>query len=92
MFSWIIFRPKLRGLSTTVKWEIFATGAVWVVYRVLVYYGYLTLGVIFTTLLLMLAPVLVYAFAHFFLKEKMSWKNFVAAVVIVGSIIYALAG
>ena len=92
LISWIIFRPKLGKLNSKVKWEIFATGAAWVVYRVLVYYGYLTLGVIFTTLLLMLAPILVYAFAHFFLNEKMSWKNFVAAVVIVGAIIYALIG
>src|SRR3989344_810066 len=84
LLSWLIFRPKINGLSRKVKWEIFITGAIWVAYRLLVYYGYLNIGVVFTTLLLMLAPVFVYAFAHFFLKEKMSWKNFVASIVIVG--------
>ena len=90
LISWLIFRPKINGLSRKVKWEIFITGAIWVAYRLLVYYGYLNIGVIFTTLLLMLAPVFVYAFAHFFLKEKMSWKNFVASIVIVGSVGYVL--
>ena len=71
---------------------IFITGAVWATYRIILYYGYTSLGIIFTTLLLMLAPILVYVFAHFFLKERMSWKNFVSAVVIVGSIIYAMVG
>ena len=90
LISWAIFRPKFGNLSTKVKWEIFLTGVVWVVYRVVVYYGYLNIGVVFTTLLLMLAPVLIYVFAHFFLKEKMSWKNFVASIVIVGSVGYVL--
>ena len=90
LLSFLIFRPKLTGLSAKVKWEIFLTGAVWVAYRLLVYYGYLNIGIVFTTLLLMLAPIFVYAFAHFFLKEKMSWKNFVAAIVIVGSVLYVL--
>ena len=92
LLSWVIFRPKLGKISSVVKWEIFLTGAIWVAYRVVAYYGYLTIGVVFTTLLLMLAPVLIYAFAHFFLKERMSWKNFVAAIVIVGSIAYAMSG
>ena len=92
LISWIIFRPRFKGLSSKVRWQIFLTGAVWVAYRLLVYYGYLNIGVVFTTLLLMLAPVLVYAFAHFFLKEKMSWKNFVASIVIVGSVVYVIVG
>src|SRR3989338_112296 len=90
LISWIIFKPKLQGLNTKVKFEIFLTGAIWVVYRILVYYGYLNIGVVFTTLLLMLAPVLIYTFAHFFLGEKMSWKNFVASLVIVGAVVYVL--
>lgn len=92
LLSWFIFRPKIVKLEPSIKWKIFLTGVIWVVYRVVAYYGYLTIGVVFTTLLLMLAPILIYIFAHFFLKEKMSWKNFAAAVVIVGSIAYAISG
>jgi len=90
LFSWIIFRPRLGKLSTKVRWEIFITGIVWVVYRIVIYYGYLSVGVVFTTLLLMLAPVLIYTFAYFFLKEKMSWKNFVASAIIVASVAYVI--
>ena len=92
LLSWIIFKPRFEKLDAVLKWQIFLTGAIWVVYRVIAYYGYLTIGVVFTTLLLMLAPILIYAFAHFFLSERMSWKNFFAAVVIVVSIVYVLVG
>ena len=90
LLSFFIFQPKFKKLNTKVRWEIFAIGVVWMLYRVIVYYGYLTIGVIFTTLLIMLGPIFVYTFAHFFLKEKMSWKNFAAALVIVASIVYAV--
>ena len=32
----------------------------------------------------------IYAMAYFILKEKISWQNFAAAIVIVGSVAYAL--
>ncbi len=92
LLSLIIFKPKFGKLSTKVRWTIFATGAIWMAYRVILYYGYLNVGVVSTTLLLMLGPIFIYIFAFFFLKEKIRWKNFAAAVVIVGAIIYAITG
>ncbi len=92
LFSFLIFRPHFGKLTTKVRWQIFITGAIWMSFRVLVYYGYLQVGIIFTTLLIMLGPVLVYVFAHIFLKEKMNWRNFAAAIVIVGAIVYSLWG
>ncbi|MDP3992071.1 MAG: EamA family transporter [Nanoarchaeota archaeon] len=90
LLSLLIFRPDFKKLDTKVRWQIFATGFIWMIYRVVVYYGYLNVGVIFTTLLLMLGPILIYALAYFILKEKISWYNFAAAIVIVGSVIYAI--
>ena len=89
LISFLIFRPNFSRLTKKLRWEILITGAVWMAFRVLVYYGYLQVGIVFTTLLIMLGPVFVYIFAHVFLKEKMSWKNFAAAVIIVGAILYA---
>jgi drug/metabolite transporter (DMT)-like permease len=89
-FSFIIFRPNFKKLKTKTRWIIFATGAIWVSYRILMYYGYLQIGVIFTTLVLMIGPILIYVLAHFVLKEKIGWRNFVAAMIIVASILYAL--
>ncbi|MEM3091096.1 MAG: DMT family transporter [Candidatus Pacearchaeota archaeon] len=90
ILSFLIFTPKFRGFNSKTKWIILITGGVWVIYRIIVYYGYIKLGVIFTTLLLMLGPVFIYSFAHFFLNEKMSWKNFLASIIIVVSIAYVI--
>lgn len=89
--SFLIFRPNLKELDSKTKLFTSITGAVWVIYRVLVYYGYLKLGIIFTTLLVMLGPVFIYIFAHFFLKEKMNWKNFLVSAIIIASVVYVLA-
>ena len=91
IISLFIFMPNFKKLNGKVRWQIFATGFIWMIYRLVVYYGYLNVGVVFTTLLLMLGPIFVYALAYFILKEKISWKNFAAAIVIVGSVIYAIA-
>lgn len=89
LISWIIFRPKFSELDKKNSPLILLTGALWVVYRIVVYYGYLKLGIIFTTLLIMLSPVLIYLFAWKFMNEKPSWRNLVAAAVIVGCVLYA---
>ncbi len=88
--AFFLFRPKLSAINTKIKWQIFVTGALWVFYRVMVYYGYIQLGVIFTTLLLLLGPVFVYAFARIFLKEKLDKRNILAAIVIIACVLYAI--
>ena len=90
LFSLIIFKPNFKEVNNKMGWTVFFTGMIWVAYRIIVYYGYLKIGIIFTTLILMLGPVFIYIFAHFFLGEKMSWKNFVASIIIVAAIVYAV--
>ena len=90
LLSLLIFKPHMTKLSSRVKWEIFIIGALWVVFRVIVYYGYLALGVVFTTLLIMLGPVFVYLFARIFLKEKLEMRNIIAAIVIVACVLYVV--
>ena len=64
-------------------------GVIWVVYRVVAYYGYIKIGVVSTTLILMLGAVLTYVFAKIFLKEKISTRNIIASVIILACILYA---
>ncbi|MFH1608293.1 MAG: DMT family transporter [archaeon] len=90
LISFAIFKPKLTKLNKKTSLQIFLIGALWVLYRIIVYYGYIQLGVIFTTLLLMLAPVFVFFFAWKFLKEKISWKNILATAIIVGCVLYGV--
>lgn len=90
IISFLIFKPKLKDIDKKARWEIVAASAIWVVYRVMTYYGFQTLGVIFTTLILMLGPIFIYLFAWKFLKEKPGWRNIAAAIVIIASVLYAI--
>jgi drug/metabolite transporter (DMT)-like permease len=91
LISLVIFRPNLvTEFSKKEKVIIGLVGICWVIFRVATYYGYLFFGVISTTLILMLAPIFVYLFAHKFLKEKTEWRNIVAAIVIVGCVLYGI--
>jgi len=90
LISFALFRPKFSNLNKKVRFEILAIGIVWFVYRIIVYYGYLNFGVVFTTLMLMLGPIFIYLFAWKFLKEKLNWRNIVAAFVIVGCVLYGV--
>lgn len=90
LLSFLLFRPKFSKLKSSVKWQILLIGALWVLYRIIVYYGYLKLGFIFTTLIIMLGPIFVYLFAKIFLKEKLEKRNIIAAIIIVGCVLYAV--
>lgn len=90
--SFLIFKPKFAKLATKIKWEILGVSAIFVGFRMILYYGYLNFGVIFTTLIIMLGPVFIYYFAWKYLKEKIGWRNLVAAAIILGSVFYVIIG
>ncbi len=88
--SFVIFRPKFSRIDKKARWEILIASAIWVFYRIMLYYGYIELGVIFTTLILMLGPLFIYLFAWKWLKEKLDWRNITASAIIIASVFYAL--
>ena len=90
--SFLIFRPQFDKLSNKIRWEILGVAAIFVGFRMILYYGYLNYGVIFTTLMIMLGPVFIYYFAWKFLKEKIGWRNIVGAAIILGSVLYVVLG
>ncbi len=91
LISLIILRPKLHNnLNSKTVLQILVTGGIWFVYRTIVYFGYVNLGVVETTLTIMLGPVLVYLFAWKFLKNKLTWKQLVTAGIILGCVAYAI--
>ena len=90
LISFALFRPKLKNIKGKVRWEIFLVGAIWFIYRIVIYYGYLNFGVIFTTLIIMLGPIFIYIFAWKFLKEKLNWRNIVSALIIIGCVLYGV--
>lgn len=90
IISVLIFRPNFSKLGQKNSWIILITGVIWVFYRIIVYYGYLRLGVIFTTLMVMTAPVFVYTFARIFLKEKIDKRSIAASAIIVACVLYVV--
>ena len=86
----MILKPSPKNIDKTSWILIFITGAIWIVYRGILYYGYLTYGIVFTTLLFILAPIFIYLFAKIFLKEKLTWRNIIAAIIIVVCISYVI--
>jgi len=90
LISFIAFKPKFSKISKKGKLQILGLGFIWAFYRVIIYYGFLELGVVFTTLMVMLGPIFVYLFAWKFLKEKINWKNILASIIIVGCVLYAI--
>lgn len=90
LISLLIFKPKFIDIKTPIKLKILLISFFWVIYRVIIYYGYLKLGIVFTTLVIMVAPIFIYIFARIFLKEKLSWRNIVASIIIAGCVVYAV--
>jgi drug/metabolite transporter (DMT)-like permease len=64
-------------------------GVIWMIYRVVTYYGYMKIGIISTTLVFMLSPVFIYVFAKIFLIEKISKRNIIASIIILACVLYA---
>lgn len=88
--SYLLFRPSFSKIKPNIGKQILLVGALWVLFRIIVYWGYLKLGVIFTTLMIMLGPIFVYLFAKIFLKERIGKKNIIAAIIIVACVLYAV--
>ena len=90
LISLIAFRPKLKSIDKKSGGIILITGAIWAIYRIVIYWGYTNLGIIFTTLIIMLGPIFIYLLAWKFLKEKIRWKNILAALIILACVVYAV--
>jgi len=91
ILSIIFVKTRIKEFPQDKKFliQMLAIGAIWVAYRFIIYYGYVNLGVVSTTLTIMLGPVLVYFFAWELLKEKLEWRNVIAGIIILLCVVYA---
>lgn len=90
IISVIIFKPNFKGIDKKSLLIILVTEIIYVVYRVANYYGYQHYGIVLTTLIMMIAPIETYILANKFLKEKLSWKNILSSLIILGCVAYVL--
>lgn len=89
LITFIIFKPKLSSIPNKTKIIVLIVGAIWVFYRVVLYCGYIAYGIVFTTILFILAPVFIFLFAKIFLKEKLEKRHIISAIIIVACVIVA---
>lgn len=85
-----LYRPSFRFLDKKLGIGIISVALMWISYRVIIYYGYGAYGVVYTTLLFILAPALMLLFAVIFFKEKISLRQVITNVIIILCIISAI--
>jgi len=78
-----IFRDNLSTLKPAGKGLFLASALFWVGYRAILYYGYGAFGIVFTTTMLILSPVLIYLASWLFLKEKVTRRQVFSSIIIV---------
>jgi drug/metabolite transporter (DMT)-like permease len=79
------FRLELRQWIGLVAAAIFGTGVM-----VLKYYAFVQIGVVFTTMVLLLSPFIAYGASYYYLKERKDFRrDFICALIIVACIIYS---
>ncbi|MGA2666588.1 MAG: EamA family transporter [Patescibacteria group bacterium] len=89
VFFYFFYRPRVEQISSTNTWLILSSSALGVVQMVTKFYGFEKYGVIYTSLILILAPILVYMLSKVTLHEKLKFRTVACAVVILGCIVYA---
>jgi len=83
----IFYRTDFAQVQPIAVWGIVATSLLGVVQMVARFYSYQAIGIVFTTLVLSLSPVLVYLFGFLFLKEKIYPRKLIGGILIFACII-----
>lgn len=84
-----LYRPRLGRVSTVNTFLLLATSGLGVAQMVSKLYGFQSYGVIYTSLILILSPVLVYISSTILLHERLKVRTVLSALVIIGCIVYA---
>lgn len=90
IITYAIYRPKLKEADGKSWLYIFGIGAMWVLYRAIIYYGYESVGIVYTTILFILSPVLMFIFAVVFLKEKPTMRQTISTIIILICVVAAI--
>ncbi|MEK7170747.1 MAG: DMT family transporter [Patescibacteria group bacterium] len=81
-FFWLYYRPKLSEVRGSPLWLLGASGAVGAVSMIARFYAFGSFGVIFTTLISTLAPIIVFVGSWEILHERIRLRVIVASLVI----------
>lgn len=85
----LYYRPKTSQIAPLNYLFILINAILGATQMITKFYGFQEFGVVYTSLILILAPVLVYLGSIYFLHEKLKFRTFVSVLVILACIIYA---
>lgn len=89
LFFYFFFKPHLKVVSKTHYALVATSAALGTIQMITKFYGFETIGIVYTSLILILAPVLVYIASAILLHERIKARTIISAIVILGSIIFA---
>ena len=84
----ILYKPKIAKISKEVYVLTIISAIFGVVQMVLKCYGFINFGVVETTMVLILGPMMVYVYSYIYFKEKLYKRDIVAALVVVAMILW----
>lgn len=79
----IFTRPKLKEVNTKEWKSLMLISFIWVLTMIFTYYGYQKVGVVYSSLILMLNPIIILFGSYIFLKDKSITKRNVVVLIIV---------
>lgn len=89
LIMWIILRPTFGTVNTKKIFTMIGTAALAVVQMVLFYTAINSEGLVFTTLVLILSPILIYLFSISVYKEKLTFRTVFSFTIIIFCIVFA---
>jgi len=91
IISAAIFRPNLKTIDKQTHYFTWTTSLIWITYRVILYWSYESLGIVFTTITLsILTSIFIFVLAKIFLKEKPTMRQVISAAIIILCVIIAV--
>lgn len=84
----ITFRPKFLQISKKAFLLTIISAFFGVIQMVLKFYGFQNIGVVETTLILILGPLLVYFMSRFFFREKLQLRTTLSTLIVIGCVLY----
>ena len=89
LFFFFYFRPDIRKIANTNAALILLSAFLGAIQMVAKFYGFEKYGVVYTSLILILAPLLVYILSTIFLHERLKIRTIISVIVILVCILYA---
>ncbi|MBM2821123.1 MAG: hypothetical protein HW405_883 [Candidatus Berkelbacteria bacterium] len=89
LFFLFLYRPRIKQISNTNALLVLSSALMGVIQMVTKLYGFQEFGIIYTSLVLIVAPILVYIISAVLLHEHLKTRTIISALVILGCIVYA---